>query len=141
MKTLLLNTIHYLGWNTSTDLSNNIVELQKAVDNKVATLKHRCPQLEEHKGFLHDRVFKAFEGSARKRESKQFSSNANKGQIIYSSIAGLGYCYVVSVSAKKEYSLARPGFAWNSHENEFINHFGDVVHRPILLPQVTVVDL
>lgn len=141
MKTLLLNAIHYLGWNSSVELARNRVTLQSDVDTKLNHLKQRCPQLEEHRLFFHNRVCNAFEVSTKKRENRLFVKQAGKGQIIYSSIAGLGYCYVVSVSSKNEYQLARPGFAWNQSAAEYMNHFGDVVYRPILLPQVTVVEI
>ena len=36
----------------------------------------------------------------------------------------------------KKIQSCAAGFCWNSHENEYINHFGDVVHRPILCPRL-----
>src|SRR5207247_143801 len=122
---------HYLGWSKSEELNKNIPTLISQVTKKTKHLKQSSVHLEEHLSFFVGRVCNAFKGSTKKRETQSFSKTASKGQIIYSSIAGVGYCYVISVTAKNEYCLARPGFDWNEKQCEFINHFGDTFYRPL----------
>lgn len=141
IKTLLLNALHYLGWSTSEELNQQIPALITKVTSKTKHLKQQSYHIEEHLNYFSARVCGALTKSAQKRETRDFSKTANKGQIIYSSIAGIGYCYVVSVTGKNEYCLARPGFEWNENECEYINHFGNIVYSPLPLPYFTIIDL
>jgi hypothetical protein len=141
IKTLLLNALHYLGWSTTEELNQQIPTLIAKLTSKTTHLKQRSYHLEEHLHYFSEKVCRALTKSAHKREVRDFSKTANKGQIIYSSIAGIGYCYVVSVTGKNEYCLARPGFEWNENECEYINHFGNIVYSPLPLPYFTIVDL
>ena len=141
IKTLLLNTLHYLGWSSTVEINQNIQSLIIQVTDKAKHLKQRSAHLDDQLNYFVSKVCNAFKSSTTKRESRNFADTASKGQIIYSSIAGVGYCYVFSVTKQNEYCLARPGFDWNENENEFINHFGDTVYRPLPLPYLTLVDL
>jgi hypothetical protein len=140
-KTLLLNALHYLGWTSSTNIDKNITSLIEQVKEKAKSLKQATRNLDPQLDYFQNQVCNAFRHSIRNRENGKFADKANKGQIIYSSIAGVGYCYVISVNKQNEYCLARPGFNWNDQENEFINHFGDKVYRPLPLRTLTVIDL
>ena len=53
--------------------------------------------------------------------------------MIYSSVANIGYCTVVSVTENNKYILARPGFIWDKKRKEFISHFGDNIYTPLTL--------
>lgn len=141
IKTLLLNTLHYLGWSSTVEINKNIQGLIVQVIDKTKHLKQRSAHLDDQLNYFVNKVCNAFKSSTTKRESRNFADTASKGQIIYSSIAGVGYCYVFSVTKQNEYCLARPGFDWNENESEFINHFGDTVYRPLPLPYLTLVDL
>lgn len=141
IKTLLLNALHYLGWSTTDELSLKIPTLITSVISKTKHLKQQSYHLGEHLNYFSEKVCNALTKAAKKRETKDFSKTATKGQIIYSSIAGIGYCYVYSVTGRNEYCLARPGFEWNENECEYINHFGNIVYSPLPLPYFTIVDL
>ena len=91
--------------------------------------------------YFSNQVCYAYKCSILKREKGNFADRAEKGQIIYSSIAGVGYCYVISTTKQNEYCLARRGFDWNPNENEYINHFGDSDYRPLPLKRMTVIEL
>lgn len=141
LKTLLLNALHYLGWTSTTDIDKNLSNLTAQVKEKAKNLKQATRNLDTQLDYFANQVCNAFRRSTQNRENGRFADRADRGQIIYSSIAGVGYCYVVSATRQNEYCLARPGFNWNEHENEFINHFGDKVYRPLPLRSMTVIDL
>jgi hypothetical protein len=141
LKTLLLNALHYLGWTSTTEIDKNLTDLIKQVKEKAKNLKQATRNLEEQLSYFENQVCKAFIRATKNRENKNFADKADKGQIIYSSIAGVGYCYVVSATKQNEYCLARPGFNWNDQENEYINHFGDKIYRPLPLTKMTIIDL
>ncbi|TAM98783.1 MAG: hypothetical protein EPN39_08285 [Chitinophagaceae bacterium] len=141
LKTLSLNALHYLGWTSTTDIDRNINALIDQVREKAKNLKQATRNLDTQLDYFAYQVCNAFRRSTKSRENGKFADRADKGQIIYSSIAGVGYCYVVSTTKQNKYCLARPGFNWNDQENEFINHFGDEVYRPLLLHSLTVIDL
>lgn len=141
LKTLLLNTLHYLGWTSTTDIDKNLNTLIEQVKEKAKNLKQATRNLDTQLDYFAYQVCNAFRRSTQNRENGRFADRADKGQIIYSSIAGVGYCCVVSTTRQNEYCLARPGFNWNDQENEFINHFGDKIYRPLPLPRMTIVDL
>jgi len=141
LKTLLLNSLHYLGWTSTTDIDKNLTILIEQVNEKAKNLKQTTRNLEEQLSYFENQVCKAFTRATKNRENKNFADKADKGQIIYSSIAGVGYCYVVSATKQNEYCLARPGFNWNDQENEYINHFGDKIYRPLPLAKMTIIDL
>lgn len=138
-KTLILNTLHYLGWRSTVELDENLDTLILEVRDKVGQLKHHSGNIAYQLNYFVNRVCIAFRQSTYKRENKRFVSRANKGQIVYSGFAKAGYCYIVSVNNENEYCLARPGF--ERHGDEYISHFGDAVYRPLRLPHLTVVDL
>lgn len=141
LKTLLLNALHYLGWTSTTDIDENLSTLIAQVKEKAKNLKQATRNLDTQLDYFAYQVCNAFRRSTQNRENGRFADRADKGQIIYSSIAGVGYCYVVSATRQNEYCLARPGFNWNDQENEFINHFGDKIYRPLPLRSMTVIDL
>ncbi|MBK8698582.1 MAG: hypothetical protein IPN29_03200 [Saprospiraceae bacterium] len=140
-KTLLLNTLHYLGWVSTTEIAKNLNNLITQVKEKAKNLKHATSNLDSQLEYFENRVCKAFRYSISNREDGKFADRAEIGQIIYSSIAGVGYCYVVSATRQNEYCLARPGFNWNDQKNEYINHFGDNIYSPIRLIKMTIIDL
>ena len=141
LKTLLLNALHYLGWTSTTDIDENLSTLIAQVKEKAKNLKQATRNLETQLDYFANQVCNAFRRSTQNRESGRFADRADKGQIIYSSIAGVGYCYVVSATKQNEYCLARPGFNWNEQENEYINHFGDTIYRPLPLTKMTLIEL
>ncbi|NLO70911.1 MAG: hypothetical protein GX102_08260 [Porphyromonadaceae bacterium] len=141
LKTLLLNTLHYLGWASTTDIDKNLNTLIEQVKEKAKNLKQATRNLDTQLDYFAYQVCNAFRRSTHNRENGRFADKADKGQIIYSSIDGIGYCYVVSATKQNEYYLARPGFKWNDQESKFINHFGDKIYRPLPLPRMTIVDL
>jgi hypothetical protein len=140
-KTLLLNALHYLGWTSTTELDKNLNTLILQVKEKAKYLKQSTKNLDAQLDYFANQVCNAFRYSIKKRENGNFANRANKGQIIYSSIAGVGYCYVLAATALNEYCLARPGFDWNEKKREYINHFGDTVYKPLPLPNMTIIDL
>lgn len=140
-KTLLLNALHYLGWKSTTEIEQNFDTLIQQVKEKVSSLKQPAKNLETHFLYFEKHVCNAFKHSVYNREKRNFADKAEKGQIIYSSIAGVGYCYVVSATKQNEYCLARPGFSWNEKEKEYINHITDTIYRPLPLTKMTLIDL
>lgn len=141
LKTLLLNSLHYLGWTTSENLDQNLEILITEVKTKSRQLKRTTQNFNAQLDFFSDSICNAYKCSTQKRECGNFAEKAEKGQIIYSSIAGVGYCYVISSTKQNEYCLARPGFDWNPKENEYINHFGDSVYRPLPLKKMIIINL
>jgi len=141
LKTLLLNALHYLGWTSTNDIDKNLTALIEQVKEKAKYLKQATRYLDEQLNYFENNVCNAFRRATKNRENRNFADKAEKGQIIYSSIAGVGYCYVVSATRQNEYCLARPGFHWNDQENEYINHFGDKIYRPLPLTKMTIIDL
>lgn len=141
LKTLLLNALHYLGWTSTTDIDKNLSTLIEQVKEKAKNLKQASRNLDEQLSYFENKVCNAFRRATQNRECRNFADKADKGQIIYSSIAGVGYCYVISTTKQNEYCLARPGFNWNDQENEYINHFGDKIYRPLPLTKMTLIDL
>lgn len=141
LKTLLLNVLHYLGWTSTTDIDENLSTLIAQVKEKAKNLKQAIRNLDTQLDYFAYQVCNAFRRSTQNRENGKFADRADKGQIIYSSIAGIGYCFVVSTTRQNEYCLARPGFNWNDQENEYINHFGDKVYRPLPLRSLTIINL
>lgn len=141
LKTLLLNALHYLGWTSTTEIDRNLNNLIAQVKEKAKNLKQATRNLDSQLDYFAYQVCDAFRRSTKNRENGRFADKADKGQIIYSSIAGAGYCYVVSATRQNEYCLARPGFDWNEQESEFINHFGDTIYRPLPLRTMVIIDL
>lgn len=141
LKTLLLNALHYLGWTSTPDIDKNLTVLIEQVKEKAKNLKQATRNLDEQLSYFENNVCNAFRRATQNRENRKFADKADKGQIIYSSIAGIGYCYVVSTTKQNEYCLERPGFNWNDQENKYINHFGDKIYRPLPLTKMTIIDL
>lgn len=141
LKILLLNSLHYLGWTTSEELDENLEILITEVKTKLSQLKQPTRNFKAQLDFFSDSICNAYKHSIQKRERGSFANKAERGQIIYSSVAGVGYCYVVYSTKQNEYCLARPGFDWNSKENEYINHFNDAVYRPLPLKKMIIIDL
>ena len=108
---------------------------------KVGNLRQTTRGLDTQLNYFAYQVCNAFLRATENRENRNFADRAVNGQIIYSSVAGVGYCYVLSATNQNEYCLARPGFNWNDKECEFINHFGDTLYRPLPLKKMTIIDL
>lgn len=141
LKTLLLNALHYLGWTSTREIDKNLNTLINKVKEKAKNLKQATQNLDTQIDYFANQVCNAFSYSTQNRENGKFAERASRGQIIYSSIAGIGYCYVVSSTKQNEYYLARPGFNWNHKEKEYINHFGDTFYRPLPLNKMIIVDV
>lgn len=141
LKTLLLNALHYLGWTSTREIDKNLNTLINKVKEKAKNLKQATQNLDIQIDYFANQICNAFSYSAQNRENGKFAERASRGQIIYSSIAGIGYCYVVSSTKQNEYYLARPGFNWNHQEKEYINHFGDTFYRPLPLNKMIIVDV
>lgn len=141
LKTLLLNSLHYLGWTSTKEIDKNLTFLIEQVKEKAKYLKRVTRILDEQLSYFENNVCNAFRHATRNRENKIFSNKANKGQIIYSSIAGVGYCYVSKVLKSNEYYLSRPGFKWVEKEKEFINPIGDKIYNPIPLTSMILINL
>lgn len=109
LKTLLLNALHYLGWTSTPDIDKNLTVLIGQVKEKIKNLKQATRNLDEQLNYFENKVCNAFRRATQNRENRNFADKADKGQIIYSSIAGVGYCYVVSTTKQNEYCLERPG--------------------------------
>jgi len=141
LKTLFLNALHYLGWASTTDIDKNLNTLIEQVKEKAKNLKQATRNLNTQIDYFVYQVCNAFRQATKNRENGKFANRAEKGQIIYSSIAGVGYCHVVSSSRQNEYCLSRPGFNWNYQESEYINHFGDSIYSPLPLTKMTIINL
>jgi hypothetical protein len=140
-KTLLLNSLHYLGWTSFSELDDKLNTLVEQLNDKVKRLKQPASTLKSQLDYFVHQMCDAFKHSLIKREKKNFANSAREGQIIYSSIAKVGYCYVISVTSKNEYCLARPGFDWSDQGSEYINHFGDTIYNPLSLNGMIIVDV
>ncbi|MDD3771553.1 MAG: hypothetical protein PHC38_02720 [Weeksellaceae bacterium] len=141
LKTLLLNSLHYLGWSSTTDIDKNLTTLIGQVREKAKNLKQTTRNLDTQLDYFENQVCNAFRRATQNRENKNFANKANIGQIVYSSIAGVGYCYVSKVLKGNEYYLSRPGFKWVEEEKEFINPIGDKIYNPIPLTSMILIDL
>ncbi len=128
---MLLNTLHYLGWKDVDDFNNNYDELKNKIHHRISELKHRASGFEQNLETFYRKVCPAYKTAMVKRSNKNFDDSAHAGEIIYSSI--VGYCYVHSVNKAKEYFLIRPGFCWDDSHNEYIKHRADEVYKPLKL--------
>jgi len=138
LKTLLLNALHCLGWKTSEELDENLVTLITQVKEKSEQLKQTTRNFDIQLDYFCNQVCPAYKCATQNRENKNFATRAYEGQIIYNFI--VGYCGVHSVNNQNEYCLARPGFEWDTKENEYTNHFGDKIYRPLQLKTMTIID-
>jgi HKD family nuclease len=131
-KTLLLNSLHYLGCNKHDEFKQQYDTLLKDVESRCLLLKSVPPFFEENFRFFKTKIIKGYVTTLQKRETQQFDATAQKGNVIYSSL--VGYCHVQSISKNNEFSLIRPGFMWDDNYGDFIRHRADGVYSPIKLP-------
>jgi hypothetical protein len=138
-QTLLLNTIHYIGWKSTLDLDKNLQKLTEGVRKRAEELKQPTKALKKQLNNFQHIICPAFKRATENRENKKFVSEAAEGQIIYSSV--FGYCHVWSVEKQNKYYLARPGFEWNDEGNDYINPFKGIDFQTVELTKMTIVDL
>jgi len=137
--TMLLNTLHYLGWKDIEEFESNFSNLIKAIDQKISELKHRTNGIEENlKRFIRI-VCPAFKSVITRRANLDFDKTAIKGQLIYSSL--VGYCYIQSVTKTNDFTLIRPGFMWDDKQEDYLKHRPDEVYSPLKLSSFICIDL
>ncbi|MFY9116472.1 MAG: hypothetical protein WBK97_04305 [Bacteroidales bacterium] len=139
-KSLLFNTLHYFREFSIRDIDKDISLLIEDVKKKTKELKQPIRKLDDQFSFFETNVCPAFVKVLERIESKNFSKKAREGNMIYSSVANIGYCTVVSVTENNKYILARPGFIWDKKRKEFISHFGDNIYTPLTLLSMVIVD-
>ncbi len=129
---LILNTMHYLGWK---DVVNNVEkyhEFKAEIKNRINELKHRATSLPENTERFFRKIFPAFAKVIVKISEKKFDKYAVEGNIIYKS--PWGYCYVKSVTPPNRYTLIRPGFLWDTEQKDYLKARPTEVYVPIDLP-------
>ncbi|MSP70354.1 MAG: hypothetical protein EXR20_08785 [Bacteroidetes bacterium] len=128
---MLLNTLHYLGWKDVEDFNNNFGELKTKITHRISELKHRASGLEQNLETFYKKVCPAFTKVIKRLADKNFDSSAIHGQIIYKS--PWGYCYVHSVSKTNDFTLIRPGFLWDDAKSDYMKHSPDEIYLPLKL--------
>ena len=137
--TLLLNTLHYLGWKDFKDFNTNFGDLKSKINQRITELKQRAKGLELNIEKFYTIICPAFKKSIKRLQEKNFDTNAIQGQIIYKS--PWGYCYVQSVSNANNFVLIRPGFLWDDFKNCFMKHSTNEIYTPINLPSFICTEL
>jgi hypothetical protein len=136
---MLLNTLHYLGWKDVEDFNNNFVELKTKITHRISELNHRASGLEQNLDRFYKKVCPAFTKVIKQLADKNFDSSAVQGQIIYKS--PWGYCYVHSVSKSNDFTLIRPGFLWDDNKADYMKHSPDEFYLPLKLQSLICTDL
>ena len=103
---MLLNTLHYLGWKDVENFNSNIGELKIKISHRISELKHRASGLEQNLETFYKKICPAFKKVIKQLADKNFDTSAVNGQIIYKS--PWGYCYIHSVTKTNEFTLIRP---------------------------------
>lgn len=139
--TLLLNTLHYLGWDNVFDFDQNIGRFFPKLKERANTLTHKSRVFDKQLDYFKNRVCPAFRKANYNRAKKIFKNNAHEDQIIYLSSHGIGYSCVSSVYNRNEYTLVRAGFKWNEKMRQFSNPYGDENDKRVRITKMTIVDL
>ncbi len=137
--TMLLNTLHYLGWKDVENFDCNFNNLINNIKHRVSELKHRTNGLQHNFDIFYRKVCPAFKKVIKKLEDKKFETSAVKGQIIYKS--PWGYCYVHSVTKTNDFTLIRPGFLWDDTKSDYLKHSPDEIYSPLKLQSFICIDL
>jgi len=136
---MLLNTLHYLGWKDIVDFNNNFDELKTKITHRISELKHRASGLEQNLETFYRKVCPAFKKVIKRLADKKFDTSAVQGQIIYKS--PWGYSYVHSVTKTNDFTLIRPGFLWDYDKADYLKHSPDEIYLPLKLPSFICTDL
>lgn len=136
---MLLNTLHYLGWKDVDDFNSNFGELKAKIIHRISELKQRANGLEQNLEIFYRRVCPAFKKVLKQLGDKNFDTSAVHGQIIYKS--PWGYCYVHSVTKTNDFTLIRPGFLWDDGKAEYMKHSPDEIYLPLKLQSFICTDL
>lgn len=136
---MLLNTLHYLGWKDVEDFNDNFGELKSKITHRISELKHRASGLELNLETFYKKVCPAFKKVIKQLADKKFDTSAVQGQIIYKS--PWGYSYVHSVTKTNEFTLIRPGFLWDDDKADYMKHSPDEIYLPLKLPSFICTDL
>jgi hypothetical protein len=136
---MLLNTLHYLGWKDVDDFNSNFGELKAKIIHRISELKQRANGLEQNLEKFYRRVCPAFKKVLKQLGDKNFDTSAVHGQIIYKS--PWGYCYVHSVTKTNDFTLIRPGFLWDDGKAEYMKHSPDEIYLPLKLQSFICTDL
>lgn len=136
---MLLNTLHYLGWKDVENFNCNFGELKNKISHRISELKHRASGLEQNLETFYRKVCPAFRKVIKQLEDKKFDTSAVNGQIIYKS--PWGYCYVYSVTKTNDFTLIRPGFLWDDAKSDYMKHSPDEIYLPLKLQSFICTDL
>ena len=136
---MLLNTLHYLGWKNIELFNNNFGELKTKITRRISEVKHRESGLEQNIEIFYRKVCPAFNKVIKRLTDKNFDTLAVQGQIIYKS--PWGYCYVHSVTKTNDFTLIRPGFMWDYERLDFVRHCPDDIYNPIKLISFICVEI
>jgi hypothetical protein len=136
---MLLNTLHYLGWKDVEDFNDNFGELKSKITHRVSELKQRANGLEQNLETFYKKVCPAFKKVIQQLADKNFDTLAVNGQIIYKS--PWGYCYVHSVTKTNDFTLIRPGFLWDDAKSDYMKHSPDEIYLPLKLQSFICTDL
>ena len=136
---MLLNTLHYLGWKDVDDFNSNFGELKAKIIHRISELKQRANGLEQNLEIFYRKVCPTFKKVLKQLADKNFDTSAVHGQIIYKS--PWGYCYVHSVTKTNEFTLIRPGFLWDDGKAEYMKHSPDEIYLPLKLQSFICTDL
>jgi hypothetical protein len=136
---MLLNTLHYLGWKDVDDFNSNFGELKAKIIHRISELKQRANGLEQNLEIFYRKVCPAFKKVLKQLGDKNFDTSAVHGQIIYKS--PWGYCYVHSVTKTNDFTLIRPGFLWDDGKAEYMKHSPDEIYLPLKLQSFICTDL
>jgi hypothetical protein len=137
--TMLLNTLHYLGWKDVEDFNNNFGELKTKITHRISELKHRASGLEQNLETFYRKVCPTFKKVIIRIADKNFDTLAVQGQIIYKS--PWGYSFVHSVTKTNYFTLIRPGFLWDDDKADYMKHSPDDIYLPLKLQSFICTDL
>jgi len=136
---MLLNTLHYLGWKDVDDFNKNFTELKTKITHRISELKQRASGFEQNLETFYRKVSPSFKKVIKRLADKNFDTSAVQGQIIYKS--PWGYSYVHSVTKTNDFTLIRPGFLWDHDKSDYLKHTPNEIYLPLKLLSFICTDL
>lgn len=131
LNSLLLNALHYLGWNNIKDFNAHFSDIESKILRRVSELKHTASGIKENQTRFFEKICPSFRTVIERVAEKDFDSSAFQGQMIYKS--PWGYCFIKSVSNSNEFTLIRPGFMWDENSEDYLKYRPDEIYSPLKL--------
>lgn len=140
--TMIFNALRYLGYHSQDKFKAEMDELAEKINEKISKFKFilKRKRTEIHwKPDLKNSIFPAYLTSLKDRDSKNYSTDLKKNDIVYWFPAG--YCFVKSGSEKNKYIYARPGFLWNDIYKDYCKMYNNSPNTPFSIDKIVKVKI